>query len=861
MEFFHFALITFVLLLGQCYSQNYDKENLKKLTEYRQQHRKTVDGRLCAAAFVQDDQTFTDCTKATDPNGITGREWCYVEVQLVGKGNRDWDYCKGVINYDVVRSKARTFYLAKSNELNSAVTKLEMEKNKLEGIYEKYEGICGSTSEMVKKKFEEINDIAKNSSRNINKLLLQASSIGDSETKMHELADEVEKNRKPFLEDKRNCSILKAYSIEEKADGLIGSYYDNAYFSGYPVSIQSDKYINFVWDTGIPVENIPYQHFSVRWDGYLKIPQTGNYIISVEHDCGVRIFLDDSPILVDNMPYPKEEDSEEMRPISILPMEKINAKVHKVSSEKLGLLGGKKYKFRVEYFHLSSIKYENPDMVHIMLSWRSDLIVEEIIPTNYFFQGNVTSPLRISQLRGEEYEIIFLQNGMHAFMDTTKFVVADIPSIFEKSKCIRSTMYNHNISSVHFRVNSHSVVFVAIPKEVKEIPLNDVTKKKFETTKETLSIYQVEEENATNASEQNTYNIYSSEYSSGDVLINLLKPTPFLIFLEPRELHSSNSCRGYVQTVSLTNSGHFNSCYASSYESPQFDCNAGFSGNNQDKEYETWKTAADKSLGQYLSVNFKYEIDIHSFTFRNLSSLENPITELTLYFPNVKTPEVFAISPGHHHYKLSTPIKAKSAKVVISKVSNPKGQSGGNVAFYGIPCVDPKNEQPNQQKNEREINVFFTSKNNSTSSKPLNWIIDNGLKKDQYGFFKYGWEKLPTPVESENLDNDPSHAGISFLPLECKNSNEACDTSNTWSIDLLHQGTYYMAIEIGSPSGRQELNSITVNGDVYISNMFLKPGQYTKVTSDISISDSKTLQISTDTNTVIQSVQLLFLHK
>ncbi|CAG9473824.1 unnamed protein product [Plasmodium vivax] len=862
MEFFHLALLILALLLGQSYSQNYDKENLKKLTEYRQQHRKTVDGRLCAAAFVQDDQTYTDCTKATDPNGITGREWCYVEVQLVGKGNRDWDYCKGVVNYDVVRSKARTFYLAKANELSSAVTKLEGEKNKLEGIYEKYEGICGSTSEMVKKKIEEINDIAKNSSRNINKLLLQASSIGDSETKMYELADEVEKNRKPFLEDKRNCSILKAYSIEEKADGLIGSYYDNAYFSGYPVSIQSDKYINFVWDTGIPVENIPYQHFSVRWDGYLKIPQTGNYIITVEHDCGVRLFLDDSPILVDSMPYPKEEDSEEMRPISMLPIDKINAKVSKVSSEKLGLLGGKKYKFRVEYFHLSTIKYEHPDMVHIILSWKSDHIMEEIIPSNYFFQGNVTTPLRISQLRGEEYEIIFLQNGVHAFNDTTKFVVADIPAIFEKSKCIRSTLHNSSISSVNFRVNTHSVVFVAIPKEVKEIPLNDVTKRAFEGTKETLSIYQVEEENATNASEQSTYNIYSSEYPSGDVLINFLKPTPFLIFLEPRELHSSNSCRGYIQTVSLTNSRHFNSCYASSYESPKFDCSAGFSGNNQDKEYETWKTAADKSLGQYLSVNFKYEIDIHSFTFRTLSSMENPITELTLYFPNVKTPEVFAIFPGHHHYKLSTPVKAKSAKVVISKVSDPKRQSGGNVAFYGIPCVDPKNEQQNEQKDQREINIFFSSKNDSTSSKPLNWLIDNGLKKDQHGFFKYGWDRLPTPVESEFWDKkDPSHAGISFLPLECRNSKDACDTSNTWSIDLPHQGTYYMAIEIGSPSGRQELNSITINGDVYISNMFLKPRQYTKVASDISISDSKTLQISTDTNTVVQSVQLLFLHK
>ncbi|GAW82571.1 LCCL domain-containing protein [Plasmodium gonderi] len=863
MKKFQIALLTLALIVYQCYSQNYDKENLKKLTEYRQQHRKTVDGRLCAAAFVQDDQTYTDCTKATDPNGITGREWCYVEVQLIGKGNRDWDYCKGLINYDVVRSKARTFFLAKSKELNNAVTKLDVEHKKLEGIHEKYEEICGNTSELLKKKIEEINDIAKNSSRNINKLLLQASSIDDIEKKMYELEDEVGKNRKPFLEDKKNCSILKAYSIEDKDGSLIGSYYDNAYFSGYPISIKSDKYINFIWDTGIPVENIPYQHFSVRWDGFLKIPQTGNYIITVEHDCGVRIFLDDSPIIVDNMPYPKEEESEEVRPISILPIYKINAKVHKINSEQLGLIGGKKYKFRVEYFHLSSIKHDYPDTAHIILYWKSDNIVEEIIPTNYFFQGNVTTPLRITHLKGDEYEIMFLENGMYAFMDSENYVVADIPSVYEKSRCIITSLSNNNKSSIQFRINTNSIIFVAIPKDLKEIPLNDVTKKNFENTKEILSIYQVNQENKTNASEQRIYNIYSSEYFNGDVIINFTKPTPFLIFLQQHELHSTNNCIGYVQIVSLTNSVHVNSCYTSSYESQKFDCNAGFSGNNEDKEYSTWKTASDKSLGQYLSVNFKYEIEIHSFTFRTLSSLENPITELTLYFPNVKTPEIFAISPGHHHYKIKNPIKTKSAKVVISKVNDPKHQSGGNVSFYGIPCIDSKREQTNvEKKKQSEINIFFTSKNINMSSKPLNSIIDNGKKKDQYGYFKYGWEKLPTPVEYENPDKkDLTHAGISFRPLECKNNNDVCDASNTWSIDLLHSGTYYIAIEIGSPIGRQELNSIKVNGDVFINNMFLKPKQYSKVTSDIIISENKTLQISTSTNTVIQSIQLLFLHK
>ena len=43
------------------------REQLKPLTQFRQQHRKTLDGRLCAAAFVQDRKAYTDCSTAPNP--------------------------------------------------------------------------------------------------------------------------------------------------------------------------------------------------------------------------------------------------------------------------------------------------------------------------------------------------------------------------------------------------------------------------------------------------------------------------------------------------------------------------------------------------------------------------------------------------------------------------------------------------------------------------------------------------------------------------------------------------------------------------------------------------------------------------
>ena len=70
----------------------YTREQLQPLTKFRQQHRRTTDGRLCAAAFVQNRKAYTDCTDAPNPAGESGRPWCYVESQLLD-GGAAWNYC------------------------------------------------------------------------------------------------------------------------------------------------------------------------------------------------------------------------------------------------------------------------------------------------------------------------------------------------------------------------------------------------------------------------------------------------------------------------------------------------------------------------------------------------------------------------------------------------------------------------------------------------------------------------------------------------------------------------------------------------------------------------------------------------
>ena len=51
-----------------------------------------VDGRLCAAASAQDEQTFAGCSTLASPDGDIGRPWCYLAPQLVdaSSDSKNW---------------------------------------------------------------------------------------------------------------------------------------------------------------------------------------------------------------------------------------------------------------------------------------------------------------------------------------------------------------------------------------------------------------------------------------------------------------------------------------------------------------------------------------------------------------------------------------------------------------------------------------------------------------------------------------------------------------------------------------------------------------------------------------------------
>merc|ERR1719384_1894119 len=99
--------------------------DLAPLTHSRSQHRRTVEGKLCAAAFVQDGSVYTGCTSTPDPNGVSGRPWCYVEPQLLEESTA-WGFCAPAVDYDSLRQKVESATVAKVQDGQVYIQRLEM---------------------------------------------------------------------------------------------------------------------------------------------------------------------------------------------------------------------------------------------------------------------------------------------------------------------------------------------------------------------------------------------------------------------------------------------------------------------------------------------------------------------------------------------------------------------------------------------------------------------------------------------------------------------------------------------------------------------------------------------------------------
>ncbi|MDZ4808740.1 MAG: glycoside hydrolase family 3 C-terminal domain-containing protein [Bacteroidota bacterium] len=83
---------------------------------------------------------------------------------------------------------------------------------------------------------------------------------------------------------------------EMTGHGLTGSYYSNNTFSGTPVLSRVDSVIDFLWINSAPASSIDPFNFSVCWQGYLKVPVTGDYYLDMYGSSNFELLVDDTAL-------------------------------------------------------------------------------------------------------------------------------------------------------------------------------------------------------------------------------------------------------------------------------------------------------------------------------------------------------------------------------------------------------------------------------------------------------------------------------------------------------------------------------------------------------------------------------------
>lgn len=335
-------------------------DNSKKRKRY------TQDRRSCANVFVYEGNTYFDCINLKSPDGKSfGREWCYVEQSL--KGYKDWDYCTNLLDYDKVRKE--NFEIMNENTLsikkviNEVSQNIQPSENNLKEFnrLEQKQIVLMNMIKYMFNKIEKINENLNNlhnskeqwekMSKFIKELEFKIDQKKDKERKVSyeqniEITDMSSNNGKvnEFFKNKikdneKNCGGMLNYEDDEEGDGLIGKYYNNEEWLG-SYKERKDEVIDFVWEGSSPIKGMNIENFSIKWEGYLLAPYTGNYKFSIESNDGVSLIINRETYIKQNM-----NDSFDNESKILIDYEKKGKRIlNKRYSEQIRLIGGKKVK-------------------------------------------------------------------------------------------------------------------------------------------------------------------------------------------------------------------------------------------------------------------------------------------------------------------------------------------------------------------------------------------------------------------------------------------------------------------------------------------------------------------------------------
>jgi hypothetical protein len=756
--------------------------NMMMLTGARKRYTKIGP---CASAFVVDNQTHTDCVINVTPpgGGDATKEWCYLDSSWPVEGNKNWDYCIPIMDYDKVRlaNQMEMLEIIKSlrqleNEISNvllpgqqALADLKRVKNgqaeidskiatllqamgtlgiNIKNLYDlkeqwtKEEQKAVEAASIRDKKLSELSEAEKNSLTVL---------MDTSEETLRKEIDSDKCAINPFIQEKVidpsfSCSGKLLYEDDSTGDGLLGQYYDNERLEGQPRE-QIDPVIDFEWTGSSPISGINSTNFSVRWEGFIYAPFTGQYKFTVECDGGAILTINNIPTLSHRFYIFKQESRErvdswlkEETERRTNPSKNYNKSI---SPNEIRLTGGTKYKVVLLYTHSIFADVLEDDKSFIKLYWSSNEFDEMLIPKSYLYSHHTLSPLKISGFTNETAVIRKLLENDLAYKNSDKYVLQDVPEIYRGSHCLKlNTKFMDN--ELKFELNMPAYVYIGkLYHYPNPIPLE------FENTNEFMTLLQIEkpgpnnQSGVINAERSAIIEIYKKRYDKGHISIPLdktkginVKGMPLIVFFTMDSSTGAGiSCGG--SEILLSSPGGDNKYFKTVAAS------SSAIGSKPEDAFKDpiIKWTSREGVNSWAEVKFTEMFEVTKLQFFNRIDPSERFKSIEVEFSN-GTKRTFNNLPNSFTEKnipVDPPVRTTSVRFTIKEVYGNRN-IGGSFRVYGVKCIDPDDRGTTPSggflqgalgiPNHKDIKPLFNTKDDRIVSLLCNESLSNSMKLD-----------------------------------------------------------------------------------------------------------------------------------
>jgi len=92
--------------------------------------------------------------------------------------------------------------------------------------------------------------------------------------------------------------FLRPVIVQVLPGGLQVSYYAGTYFERL-ICKRTERKVDRNYGKESPARNVPKDHFSAIWKGYIHVPSDDTYYFKIQSDDGSRLYIDDK-LIIDN---------------------------------------------------------------------------------------------------------------------------------------------------------------------------------------------------------------------------------------------------------------------------------------------------------------------------------------------------------------------------------------------------------------------------------------------------------------------------------------------------------------------------------------------------------------------------------